>query len=160
MRSALFALFTMAAFASEGIPYLKPSFLNLKEEVQEAKKEGKTLIIMFHRDGCPACERLRETMKEKQVVDYFKPRFNLIQVDILSSSELTAPDGKKTTEKGFSQSMGVRATPMLIFYDQNGTVALTLAGPLDSKTLLSAGKFVAEGYYKTKSFTQFLKDSK
>ncbi|MEN3033998.1 MAG: thioredoxin family protein [Aquificaceae bacterium] len=159
MRSALLAMFTLAAIASEGVPFLKPSLLNLKEEVQEAKKEGKMLIVMFHRDGCPACERIRENMKEKQVVEYFKPRFNMIQVDIFSSAELTSPDGKKLTEKSFSQSLGVRATPTLIFYDQNGSVALTLAGPLDSKTLLTAGKFVAEGHYRSKSFAQFLKES-
>ena len=47
-------------FSAETIPFLKPSFLNLKEDLEEAKRDNKFLFIMFHQEGCPFCDKMRK----------------------------------------------------------------------------------------------------
>lgn len=71
----LFILFIFLFSLSHGaqpIPFLKPSFMNLKEDLEDAKRDGKFLFIMFHQEGCPFCDKMRRvTFQDKRVQEYF-----------------------------------------------------------------------------------------
>ena len=68
-------------------------------------------------------------------------------------------DGTKGTERDFAKKLRVRATPVFIFYDKDGTSALRTTGYLDPNSFYLAGKYVVEGIYNTnKSFYRYLQD--
>ena len=69
------------------------------------------------------------------------------------------PDGVEGSERDFAKKVRVRATPVFIFYDQDGSQALRTTGFLDSKRFMLAGKYVVEGVHKTKkSFFRYLQE--
>ena len=44
--------------------WFKDSFLELADDVAEAADEGRRVIILFHQDGCPACEQWSKEVGE------------------------------------------------------------------------------------------------
>ena len=64
------------SFSQEEIPFLKLSFLNLKEDLEEAKREGKHLFLMFEEEGCPFCDKMKRiTFQHPDVKEYFSKNF-------------------------------------------------------------------------------------
>ena len=58
---ALAALLLAApALAQQPPAWFAPSFLDIREDLAEAAKEGRRLMVYFHQDGCPYCKRLVE----------------------------------------------------------------------------------------------------
>ncbi|MGC8853144.1 MAG: thioredoxin family protein, partial [Hydrogenobacter sp.] len=88
--------------------FLKPSMLNLKDDLEDAEREGKYLFIIFHQEGCPFCDKMRKvTFQDKGVQDYFTKHFYMVEIDIRGSNEVVDVDGKKMTERQFAHKYGV-----------------------------------------------------
>src|SRR2546430_5804353 len=52
---------TASPHAIEVPSWFSETFLDLREDVREAAKEGKRLMIYFGQDGCPYCKALMQT---------------------------------------------------------------------------------------------------
>jgi thioredoxin-related protein len=97
-------------------PWFHDSFLDLKEDLSDAKKAGKRLAIMFEQRGCPYCKETHVVnLRRPEVVDYLKKNFVIIQMDIWGSREVTDFDGEKIPEKKFARKYGVQFTPTIVF---------------------------------------------
>lgn len=148
-------------FSAEVIPFLKPSFLNLKEDLEEARKENKFLFIMFHQEGCPFCDKMRRvTFQDKRVQEYFTKHFYMIEIDIRGSNEVIDLDGERLKEKQFSIKHGVRLTPVFMFFDKEGKIIVKVPGYIEPQEFLLIGRYVTEGHYKNKNLIQFIKENK
>ncbi|MEZ0337196.1 MAG: thioredoxin fold domain-containing protein [Aquificaceae bacterium] len=148
-------------FSAEAIPFLKPSFLNLKEDFEEAKKNGKFLFIMFHQEGCPFCDKMRKvTFQNRMVQEYYTKHFYMIEVDIRGPNEVVDLDGKKLTERQFSLKHGIRLTPVFMFFDKEGNVVAKVPGYIDPQEFILIGRYVVEGHYKNKNLVQFIRENK
>lgn len=147
-------------FASD-IPFLKVSFLDLREDLKEANGEGKYLFIMFYQEGCPFCDKMRRiTFKDERVRKYFTEHFYMIEINIKGSLPVVDVDGKEYTEKTFSRKYGVRATPVFLFYDRKGEVILKLPGYYRPEEFLLVGKYIVEGHYKRENIFKFIRKHK
>ncbi|WP_448588148.1 thioredoxin family protein [Thermocrinis sp.] len=143
------------------VPFLKPSFLNLREDVEEATKEGKYLFIMFHQEGCPFCDRMRRiTFADRQVQEYYKRNFYMVEIDIRGALEVVDLDGQKLTERDFSRKHGIRATPTFMFFDKKGKILAKVPGYIEPNEFLLIGRWVAEEHYKRTSLVNFLRENK
>ncbi len=140
------------------IPFLKLSFLNLPEDLQEAKEEGKYLFIMFHQEGCPFCDKMyRVTFQDPRVKEYFTKHFYMILLDIKGANPVVDFDGKEMTEKEFAHKHRVRATPVFLFVDHEGKEILKLVGYFPPEDWLLVGRYIVEGHYKKESFYRFVR---
>ncbi len=143
------------------IPFLKLSFLNLQEDLQEARQEGKYLIIMFYQEGCPFCDKMyRVTFQDKKVKEYFTKYFYMVLVDIKGANLLIDFQGKEITEKEFAHRHRIRGTPVFIFVDHQGKQILKLIGYIPPQDWLIAGRYIVEGHYRQKSFYKFLREER
>jgi len=150
----LFIIFI--AFSAEEIPFEKASFLNLKEDLQEAKEEGKYLFIMFEQESCPFCDKMRRvTFQDPRVKEYFTKHFYMVRIDIKGANPVIYFDGKEMTERELAHKFRVRATPHFVFFDQSGKPILSVPGYIPPEEFLLIGKYIAEGYYKKMSFFKF-----
>jgi len=141
--------------------FLKPSFLNLKEDLEEAKRDNKFLFIMFHQEGCPFCDKMRKvTFQNNMVRDYYTKHFYMIEIDIRGSNEVIDFDGKKLTERQFSLKHGVRLTPVFMFFDKEGKVVAKVPGYIEPQEFILIGRYVVEGHYKNKNLVQFIRENK
>jgi len=129
-------------------------------EVQAAADEGKYLVLFFHQAGCPYCDKMRARVHpEPAVMDYFSKHFVMMESNIKGNLDVVMPDGAPANEVEFARKIRVRATPVFIFYDKDGTTALRTTGYLDEKQFLLAGKYVVDGVHKTgKSFFRYIQE--
>jgi len=131
-----------------------------QSEVRAAADEGKNLVLFFHQAGCPYCDKMRARVHpEPAVMDYFSKHFVMMESNIKGNLDVVMPDGTPANEVEFARKIRVRATPVFMFYDKDGSPALRTTGYLDEKQFLMAGKYVVDGVYKTgKSFFRYIQE--
>lgn len=99
-------------------PWFTDSFLDFQEEMAEAAKAGKRLLVYIGQDGCPYCRELMQTnFSQRAIVDKTRANFVAIALNLWGDRELTWLDGRKTTEKELAKALKVQFTPTLLFLD-------------------------------------------
>ncbi len=156
-----FALAYAYALPNVEVPFAKLSFLDLREDLQEARKEGKYLFIMFHQEGCPFCDKMyRVTFQDPKVKEYFTKHFYMVLIDIRGANTVVDFKGREMTEKEFAHKHRVRATPVFLFVDYEGKQILKMVGYIPPRDWLLIGRYIVEGHYKSKSFYKFLREER
>jgi thioredoxin-related protein len=93
------------------------SFLDLKEDFNDAKAEGKRFAIIFEQRGCPYCIKLHtEVLALKYINDYVRENYRIVQLDLWGAREVTDFDGTKMPEKQLAERWGVIFTPTIVFF--------------------------------------------
>jgi len=109
--------------------WFKESFLDLREDVQEATENKKRVLLYFYQDGCPYCAKLlQDNLGQKKLADKTRKHFDVIAINMWGDKEVTDLKGQLTTEKKFSEQMRVMYTPTLVFLTEKGKNALRVNG--------------------------------
>ena len=109
--------------------WFKESFLDLREDVQEATENKKRVLLYFYQDGCPYCAKLlQDNLGQKKLADKTRKHFDVIAINMWGDKEVTDLKGQQTTEKKFTERMKVMYTPTLVFLTEEGNVALRVNG--------------------------------
>ncbi len=96
--------------------WFKDSFLDLREDIAEAKAEGKQVVLFVEMNGCPSCKKLQQdVMSSFYIKNYVQKNFHAIQLNIHGDRSATDLDGKEMTESQLLRRWGVRVTPTMIF---------------------------------------------
>lgn len=96
------------------------SFLDLREDLAEAKANGKRLVIIWEQKGCPYCKRTHEVnFRIPKIVNFITENFVIIQLNLWGDREVTDFDGEVLTEKKISQKWAVRFTPTFQFFRED-----------------------------------------
>ncbi|MBI5937242.1 MAG: thioredoxin fold domain-containing protein [Betaproteobacteria bacterium] len=118
-----------SAWALGSQPFIKDSFLNLPDDLAEASKAGRILMVLYEQEGCPYCAKLHQLhFKDKAIVAGIKKGFDVIQLDIWGGREVTGFTGEAMTEKAFARKIGVQFSPTIAFYDAKGKEIYRMAG--------------------------------
>lgn len=137
---------------------------DFSEELQEAQEQGKAgILIMFERDECPFCHRMKTTvLNQVEVQDYFKKHFLIFPVDIEGDVEITDFNGEPFKQKDFAfKQFRVRATPVFGFFNLDGKLVARYTGATrNSDEFLLLGEYVVSGAYKDTSFTRYKRERK
>jgi len=140
---ALSVMPAAADFKIEPLDYDFPS------EVEAAAAEGKNIVIMFHLNGCPYCDKMRKRVfPHPQVNAFYSEKFYLIEVNIKGDLDVTTPEGEAMAEKDYAEKMRVRATPVILFLSKEGAEALKLTGYQDPEMFMTAGRYVSSDAFK------------
>ena len=138
--------------------FFTPSLGDLKAELGDARRAGKTAaFVMYMRDDCPYCERMKKNILSQRVVqDWYRSRFAVLAVDTKGAVAITDFAGKSTTEKDFALAQGVKYTPVIVFYDLAGKPLARLDGEIRSTDeFMLLGEFVASGAYARMKFADY-----
>lgn len=105
------------------------SFLDFRDDVRDAAREGKRVMVYFGQDGCPYCQALMKVdFGQPDIVEKTRAKFVAIALNIWGDRETTWVDGRTMREKDLARALGVQYTPTLLFLDERGDVALRLNG--------------------------------
>ena len=105
------------------------SFLEFDDEVRDAGKAGKRVLIYFTQAGCPYCRKLTQTsFSQQDIVAFTRQHYVPIALDIWGDREVTWIDGSRTTEKILAQRLKVQFTPTILLLDEKGGIAARLNG--------------------------------
>lgn len=138
--------------------WFKASFLDLKDDLQEAKETGKKgIAVYFGQKDCAYCRALMEVnLKTPDIEHFMRRNFDVIALDIWNQREVTDTAGASMTEREFAIREKTNFTPSFIFYDLDGNVALRLRGYYPPYAFRAALKYVAEGFYKEESLSAYM----
>lgn len=138
--------------------WFKSSFLDIKDDIAEATKSGKRVMIYFHQDGCPYCAKLvNDNFKDKETVDYLAKHFDSLDINMWGDRDITGLDGKRYNEKSYSASLKVWFTPTILFFDETGKIALRINGYYPKDKFLIALRYVAEKKNTKLTFSEYYK---
>jgi thioredoxin-related protein len=175
--TAALGLFASRADAAEPIltddglykqSWFLESFLDLAEDLEGARKDGKRFVIMWELRGCPYC---REThlvnFAQSRISDYVRANFEVLQLNLIGSRKVTDFDGSELGEKQLAAKYGIRFSPTLQFFPE-GVAGLKQLPPANREVSRAPGylrpddflamfRFVREKAYESKSFREFLK---
>ena len=120
--------------------WFKDSFLDLREDVAEATESGRRIMLYFHQDGCPYCERLIKTnFTQHDIATLAQENLDVIAINMWGDREVIDLAGNSVTEKQFAVANRVQFTPTLIFLNETGETI-----------------FRANGYYPPEKFKPLL----
>jgi thioredoxin-related protein len=149
-------------------PWFLESFLDLADDLDGARKEGKRFVIMWELKGCPYCKETHfVNFAQARIADYVKANFEVLQLNIIGSRKVTDFDGAELSEKELAAKYGVRFTPTFQFFGEGVTTLKTLPpdkrevarspGYLRPDDFLAMFRYVREKAYESKSFRDYLK---
>lgn len=110
-------------------PWFSDTFLDFREDIADATREGKRVLVYFGQDGCPYCRRLMTVnFSQRTIVDKTRRHFVAIALNLWGDRETTWIDGRTRSEKALAGALGVQFTPTLLFLDERGGVVARLDG--------------------------------
>jgi thioredoxin-related protein len=149
-------------------PWFLESFLILSEDVEAATAKGKRFAVMWELRGCPACKETHlVNFADPAIEEFVRGRFEILQLNILGSREVTDFDGERLAEKELARKYGVRGTPAFQFYAES-TAGLAAKPPREREAYRARGylkpadfrglfAYVADKAYERGTFPDYLK---
>ncbi len=109
--------------------WFKESFLDMREDIEEAAGESRRVMLYFYQDGCPYCEKLlKDNFGNRGIAGKTQQHFDVIAINMWGDREVTGVNGELTTEKNFARNLEVQYTPTLLFLDESGAPVTRLNG--------------------------------
>ncbi len=132
-------------------PWFENSFLDLRDDLQEASDNKKQLILIFEQAGCPYCKELHKVnLQNPDIKRFVQANYNVVQLDIRGSREVTDFNGEVMEERKFANKWLIHFTPTLSFFPQNPKDVIGKSGR-------SAEAFRLTGYWKPFHFETVLR---
>jgi len=110
--------------------WFKTSFLDLRDDLQEALEAGKDGIMLFiSASRCSYCKAFMDSsLRDPSIRERLTGNFDVIGLDIFDDSELTALDGRQHRVKEYVLLNRASYTPTLIFFGEGGRLLLPIVG--------------------------------
>jgi thioredoxin-related protein len=141
-------------------PWFTESLLEIPEDVQDAARERKRLMLYFGQDGCPYCKQLMQTnFTQRAIVEKTRKHFVAIAFNIWGDREVQWTDGRRMSEKELARALKVQYTPTLIFLDEKGAIAARLNGYYPPQRFAAALDYAAGLAGKGRRFEDHMKSA-
>lgn len=138
--------------------WFKDSFLDISEDIEEASEKNKHFIIFLDFEGCPYCSKmLKESFEEDNKTSQFiKNNFDVIELNVKGSRELTWVDGDVLTEKDLTEKLKIQYSPTLIIFNSNKEIVARVNGYRNSTDFQYILDFIQTKSYEKIDFTTYL----
>ncbi len=151
---------TAAGRITGGVEYeppewFKESFLEIAEDVDEAKEAGKHVMLFFHLNGCPYCARTAEFFDQESIRSILQKDFDSIAINIKGDREIAMNENLNTTERLLASYLKVQYTPTILFLDHDNRTVLRLNGYRSPEVFRTALDFVRQQAYRKQSFSEY-----
>lgn len=145
--------------------WMRDTFKDLAEDLEEANAEGKRLMLIIEQRGCIYCKKMHEQVFVVPEIDtLLNEEFFVVQINMFGDVEVTDFDGTALPEKDMVKHWGAMFTPTLMFFPKNvpGDVsaaraaAVTMPGAFGKWTTLNLLTWVLEeGYSGDEPFQKY-----
>lgn len=136
--------------------WFKNSFLDIREDIADAKAAGKRVMLYFYQDGCPYCAKLlKDNFGNRDIATRTQQGFDVIAINMWGDREVTDLQGKASTEKRFAQDLRVQFTPTLLLLNEQGKPVLRINGYFPPHKFLVALDFVAGHHEQQQDFNSY-----
>jgi thioredoxin-related protein len=146
--------------------WLRETFKDLREDLDEANAEGRRLLLMFEQRGCIYCTRAHQEVYPHPEIDaLIRENYFIVQMNLFGDVEVTDFDGETLAEKDMARKWGVMFTPTLLFLPEEvpeGATAaqaavVTMPGAFGKATTRNLLQWVIDhGYEGEEGFQRYL----
>jgi len=119
--------------------WLRETFKDLREDLDEANAEGRRLLLLIEQRGCIYCSRMHAEVYPDPAIDaLIRESYFIIQINLFGDVEVTDLDGTTLPEKDMAVRWGVMFTPTMIFLPEEVPEGKTAA---ESAVAMMPGAF-------------------
>ena len=135
--------------------WFKESFLDFREDAEEAAESGKHMLVFADLKGCPYCAQMLKDNFTTAEADggnreFIQKNFDSIHIDIKGSREIAFNEDTEVSEKDLAKALNVYFTPTLLFMDAKNKVVARVNGYRSPREFKQVLNFVKEkAYLKT-----------
>jgi len=146
-------------------PWIQETFKDMREDLEEAEAQGKTLMVIIEQRGCIYCTKMyEEVFPNPEITAALMDDFFVVQLNMFGDVEVTDFDGETMSEKDMVQRWNANFTPMMMFFpsevapDTTGDDAaiVSMPGAFGKWTTLNLLNWISEdGYEGEESFQRY-----
>jgi len=146
-------------------PWMKDTFKDLREDLEEANAEGKRLMVIIEQRGCIYCKKMHEEVfPQPEVAALLNDDYFVVQLNMFGDVEITDFDGESLTEKEAMAKWGVLFTPTMMFFPEeveegqpaNRAAIATMPGAFGKFTTVNLLQWVLDhGYEGDEPFQKY-----
>lgn len=137
--------------------WFKNSFLDIREDINDAAANKRRVMLYFYQDGCPYCAKLiQDNFTQRSIVEKTRKHFDVIAINMWGDREVTDLAGNSVTEKQFAKDARVMFTPTLLLLTEKAQVALRINGYYAPYKLEAAIDYVSQQMEGKLSFRDYL----
>ena len=102
--------------------WMENTFLDLREDLEDATSQGRRLAIMIEQRGCIYCTKMHEEVYPVPEIDaMLRDDFYIVQLNMFGDREIVDFDGEELSEREAIQKWGVMFTPTIYFFPEEVT---------------------------------------
>ena len=99
--------------------WMRDTFKDLREDLDEANAEGKRLMVIIEQRGCIYCDKMhKEVFPDPEIDALLNDDFFVVQINMFGDVEVTDFDGEALPEKDMVKKWGALFTPMILFFPE------------------------------------------
>jgi len=140
--------------------WFKESFLELADDVDEAKQGDKHVLLFFHLSECPYCDQMAKNFDKPPLKQVIQENFDVIAINILGDKEVVLNEDEAMTEKEFSTKVGVRYTPTIVFLNQKNKEVARTNGYRKPQKFKQILRYVASKAYADSTLAEYIEQTK
>ena len=148
-------------------PWFIQTFLDFGEDLIGAKRNGKRFAVVWEQKGCSACKRLHfVNFRVPEVRDFVRGNFDLLQLNVHGSREVTDFDGAVLEERQLARRYRVLYTPTIQFFPDGldefkgrsgkDLEVARMPGYLPPPAFLTMFRYVREKAYERLRFQEYI----
>lgn len=142
------------------------TFRDVADDIREANRNGKRLVLDFEQRGCIYCTKMHEEiLSDPKVAAYIKANFMVVQYNMFGNEAVTDLDGQQLTEKTAARKWRLLFTPTLLFMPDHvpkkpesaaEAAVAAMPGAFGKSTFLDMFEWVKQrGYSTDEPFQKF-----
>lgn len=138
--------------------WFKLSFLDLREDLAEAREAGKAgIIVYFGQKYCAYCRQfLERDLVKPDIHGYMANHFDVVGIDIHGHRSVTDMQGIELDETRYAVREKTNFTPSVVFYNTDGREVMRLRGYYPPYRFRAALEYIADGHYRNEKFREYL----
>lgn len=119
--------------------WMRDTFKDLREDLEEANSEGKRLMILFEQRGCIYCAKMhKEVFPDPKITQMIEDNYFVVQINLHGDTEVIDFDGEALSEKAMARKWRMLFTPTMLFLPED--VPEGLSAP-DASVAMMPGAF-------------------
>lgn len=100
--------------------WMRDTFKDLSEDLEEANAEGKRLMVIIEQRGCIYCRKMHEEVfVVPEIEKFIEDNFFVVQINMFGDVEVTDFDGTTLPEKEMVKRWGALFTPSIYFFPED-----------------------------------------
>ena len=136
----------VAAKALNDAPFFqKPPFALARSERMSAQRP---LLVLFEQSQCAPCDEFHQDVLAREETRDLLTAFDVVQLDRWADTRVLTPAGERATAREWADTLEVKYTPSLLFFDETGREVFRTEAYLKSFHVQSALEYVASGAYR------------